>query len=196
MSDLNLEVWKPIPIIPIPGTYVSRFNRYYLSINPNAAEGPPTWRISDPDEFPCDGGVIIPPGTDYMVVAQAPMVVTGDATGIKYSFSLDGVPFMDTIGDSLITSIDNLNQPVILSNIADNPVRSVFEQTDHETVTTFYIYGLKHVSSSLSTLRTMRATVYNSNSSIPVSSSEPVQTASNVSATDLFLDISSLSHAT
>ena len=196
MSDLNLEVWEPNPIIPIPGTYVSRFNRYYLSINPNAAEGPPTWRVSDPDEFPCDGGVVIPPGTDFMVVAQAPMVVTGDESGIEYEFNLDGVPFMDTEGNALITSVNNLSQPVILNNVADDPVRSVYEQSDHETVTTFYIYGLKHVASSVARSRSMRATVYNSNSSIPVSSSEPVQTASNVSATDLFFDISSLSHAT
>ena len=196
MSDLNLEVWKPNPIIPIPGTYVSRFNRYYLSINPNPAEGPQTWRISDPDEYPCDGGAVIPPGIEFLIAAQAPVVVTGDGTGVEYSFSLDGVPVMDSGGDALITSVQNLEEPVLLTNIADDPMRSLYDNNDKATVTTFYIYGLTYEEFSVPTGRSMRSTVYNSNSSIPVSSSDPIQTASNVASTDLFFNISSLSHAT
>ena len=196
MSDLNLEVWKPNPIIPIPGTYVSRFNRYYLSINPNPAEGPQTWRISDPDEYPCDGGAVIPPGIEFLIAAQAPVVVTGDSTGVEYSFSLDGVPVMDSGGDALITSVQNLEEPVLLTNIADDPMRSLYDNNDKATVTTFNIYGLTYVEFSVPTGRSMRSTVYNSNSSIPVSSSDPMQTASNVASTDLFFDINSLSHAT
>ena len=196
MSDLNLEVWKPNPIIPIPGTYVSRFNRYYLSINPNPAEGPQTWRISDPDEYPCDGGAVIPPGIEFLIAAQAPVVVTGDSTGVEYSFSLDGVPVMDSGGDALITSVQNLEEPVLLTNIADDPMRSLYDNNDKATVTTFYIYGLTYEEFSVPTGRSMRSTVYNSNSSIPVSSSDPMQTASNVASTDLFFDISSLSHGT
>ena len=196
MSDLNLEVWKPNPIIPIPGTYVSRFNRYYLSINPNPAEGPQTWRISDPDEYPCDGGAVIPPGIEFLIAAQAPVVVTGDSTGVEYSFSLDGVPVMDSGGDALITSVQNLEEPVLLTNIADDPMRSLYDNNDKATVTTFDIYGLTYVEFSVPTGRSMRSTVYNSNSSIPVSSSDPIQTASNVASTDLFFNISSLSHAT
>jgi hypothetical protein len=196
MSDLNLEVWKPKPIIPIPGTYVSRFNRYYLSINPNPAEGPQTWRISDPDEYPCDGGAVIPPGIEFLVVAQAPVVVTGDGTGIEYSFSLDGVPAMDSGGDSLVTFVDNLEEPILLTNIANDPMRSLYDNNDKATVTTFHIYGLTYEEFSVPTGRSMRSTVYNSNSSIPVSSSDPIQTASNVASTDLFFNISSLSHAT
>jgi len=195
MSDLNLEVWEPNPIIPIPGTYVSRFNRYYLSINPNPAEGPQTWRISDPDEYPCDGGVI-PPGIEFLIAAQAPVVVTGDGTGVEYSFSLDGVPVMDSGGDALITSVENLEEPVLLTNIANDPMRSLYDNNDKATVTTFYIYGLTYEEFSVPTGRSMRSTVYNSNSSIPVSSSDPIQTASNVASTDLFFNISSLSHAT
>ena len=196
MSDLNLEVWKPNPIIPIPGTYVSRFNRYYLSINPNPAQGPQTWRISDPDEYPCDGGAVIPPGIEFLIAAQAPVVVTGDGTGVEYSFSLDGVPVMDSGGDALITSVQNLEEPVLLTNIADDPMRSLYDNNDKATVTTFYIYGLTYEEFSVPTGRSMRSTVYNSNSSIPVSSSDPIQTASNVASTDLFFNISSLSHAT
>jgi hypothetical protein len=147
MSDLNLEVWEPTPIIPVPGTYVSRFNRYYLSINPNPAEGPQTWRISDPDE-------------------------------------------------TLVTSVENLDEPILLSNIPHDPMRSLYDNNDKATVTTFYIYGLTYEEFSIPTGRSMRSTVYNSNSSIPVSSSDPIQTASNVASTDLFFNISSLSHAT
>ena len=196
MSDLQLEVWEPNPIIPVPGTYVSRFNRYYLSINPNIAEGPPTWRISDPDEFPCDGGIVIPPGVDFSVIAQAPMVVTGDNTTIEYSFSLSGVPEIDTNGTEVLTVVDNLDEPVLLTNRDNDPVKSVYDNNDKTTVTTFNIYGLLYEEFSRSSNRTMRVTVYNSNRSTPIISSDPVQTASNVASTDLFFDISSLPHTT
>mgnify|MGYP006883088867 CR=1 FL=1 len=197
MSDLTLEVWKPNPIIPVPGTYVSRFNRYYLSINPNRAEGPQTWRISDPDEFPCGGGgAVLPPGIDFMVVAQAPVIVSGSSSGIQYTFSLDGVPLEGSGGDSVITTVENLDEPILLSNIPHDPMRSLYDNNDKATVTTFYIYGLTYEEFSVPTGRSIRSTVYNSNSSIPVSSSDPIQTASNVASTDLFFNISSLSHAT
>ena len=195
MSDLNLEIWKPEPIIPVPGTYVERFNRYYLSINPNPAEGPPTWRISDPDEYPCDA-TVLPPGIDFMVAAQAPVVVSGDGTGIKYEFSMDGVPFDGSGGDAAITSVEDLDEPILLTNRPHDPVRSLYDNNDKATVTRFDIYGLTYVQFSVPTGRSMRATVYNSSSSIPVSSSDPIQTASNTASTDLFFDISSLPHTT
>jgi hypothetical protein len=197
MSELNLEIWKPEPIIPSPGDYVSRFNRYYLCINPNAAEGPPTWRVSDPDEFPCDDDIIIiPPGVEFMVIAQAPMVVTGDHTAIDYSFSLEGVPEIDTSGTQLLTSVDNLGEPVLLTNRENDPVKSVYDNNDKTTVTTFDIYGLLYEEFSRASKRTMRVTVYNSNRSTPITSSDPVQSAGNVASTDLFFDISSLPHTT
>ena len=196
MRSLNLEAWDPNPQIPIPGTYVSRFNRYYLAINPNPAEGPVTWRISDPDEYPCDGGTVLPPDLDFMVAAQAPVVVSGDNTGIKYTFSLDGVPLDGSGGDSIITTVDNLDEPIMLTNRPNDPVKSLYDNNDKATVTTFNIYGLTYEEFSVPTGRSMRATVYNSNSSIPISSSDPMQTAGNVASTDLFFDINSLSHAT
>ena len=196
MSDFQLEVWEPNPIIPVPGTYVERFNRYYLSINPNAAQGPPTWRVSDPDEYPCDGGIVIPPGIDFSVIAQAPMVVTGDKTNIEYSFSLDGVPEIDSIGTQVLTVVDDLDEPVLLTNRDNDPVNSVYDNNDKTTVTTFNIYGLLYEEFGKSSNRTMRVTVYNSNRSTPITSSDPVQTAGNVASTDLFFDISSLPHTT
>ena len=196
MSDFQLEAWEPNPIIPVPGTYVERFNRYYLSINPNPAQGPPTWRVSDPDEYPCDGGTVIPPGIDFSVIAQAPMVVTGDHTNIEYSFSLDGVPEIDTIGTQVLTVVDNLEEPVLLTNKDNDPVKSIYDNNDKTTVTTFNIYGLLYEEFGKSSNRTMRVTVYNSNRSTPITSSDPVQTAGNVASTDLFFDISSLPHTT
>ena len=197
MSYFQLEVWEPNPIIPTPGTYVSRFNRYYLSINPNRAEGPQTWRISDPDEFPCGGGgAVLPPGTDFMVVAQAPVIVSGSSSGIQYTFSLDGVPLEGSGGDSVITTAENLDEPIYLSNIPHDPIRSVYDNNDKATVTTFSIYCLTYEEFSVPTGRSIESTVYNSNSSIPVSSKDPIETASNVASTDLFFNISSLSHAT
>ena len=200
MADGNAEITPIEPgvdIIPNPGDYVWQFNRYYLCINPNVALGPPTWRISDPDEYPCDGDVIdIPPGLEFLVIAQAPMVVTGDHTEIEYSFSLDGVPEIDLGGVQALTSVDNLEAPVLLTNRENDPVRSTYDNNDKTTVTTFDIYGLLYEEFSRASNRTMRVTVYNSSRSTPITSSDPVQTAGNVASTDLFFDISSLPHTT
>ena len=200
MADGNAGITPIEPdvnIIPNPGDYVWQFNRYYLCINPNVAEGPPTWRISDPDEYPCDGdAIVIPPGLEFLVIAQAPMVVTGDHTEIEYSFSLDGVPEIDLGGVQALTSIDNLEAPVLLTNRENDPVKSVYDNNDKTTVTTFDIYGLLYEEFSKASNRTMRVTVYNSSRSTPITSSDPVQTASNAAATDLFFDISSLPHTT
>ena len=192
----NPEVLPAVKVIPDPGDTITRFNRYYLCINPNPALGPPTWRVSDPDEYPCDGGAVLPPGVDFSVIAQAPMVVTGDDTGVKYSFSLTGVPDIDTAGSAVITEVDNLEKPILLTNRDDDPVYSIYDNNDKATVTTFNIYGLLYEAFSKNSGRTMRATVYNSNRSIPVKSDDPVQTAGNTASTDLFFDISSLPYAT
>ena len=196
MADGNASLNPVDPgvnIIPNPGDYVFQFNRYYLAINPNPAEGPITWRISDPDEYPCDGGVILPPDLDFMVVAEAPMVVSGDDTGIEYSFSMDGVPEEGSGGDSAVTSVENLDVPVLLSNRKDDPVFSIYDHNDKATVTSFNIYGLSYEEWK-GGIRSMKVTVYNSDRSGFVSTSDPVQSADNVDTTDLFFDIDSLPH--
>ena len=196
MSDLQLEVWEPNPIIPTPGTYVSRFNRYYLSINPNAAEGPPTWRISDPDEFPCDGGSVIPPGLKFMVAAEAPMKVEGDNTGVKYSFDIGQLVDINTPSSAdPVTSVADLDLPVLLSNTKDNPTFSIYDNNDKATVTVFNIYGLAYEEWNKNGRR-MKATVYNSDRSGFITTSDPVQSAPNADTTDLFFDIDSLPHET
>ena len=103
---------------------------------------------------------------------------------------------MAVVGSSAITTVENLSEPILLTNRQHDPVRSLYDNNDKATVTTFNIYGLTYVEFSVPSGRSMRSTVYNSNSSIPVSSSDPIQTASNVASTDLFFNISSLSHAT
>jgi len=196
MRDLQLEVWEPNPIIPVPGTYVSRFNRYYLSINPNAAEGPPTWRVSDPDEYPCDGGIVLPPGLKFLVAAQAPMKVEGDDSGITYSFDIGQLPSINTPSSSdPITSVPDLDLPVPLSNTKDNPVFSIYDNNDKATVTVFNIYGLAYEEWKKNG-RKMKATVYNSDRSGFITTSDPVQSVPNADTTDLFFDINCLPHET
>ena len=41
---------------PIPGEIEYKYSRTYIVINPNAALGPPTYRISDPDDLSNGGG--------------------------------------------------------------------------------------------------------------------------------------------
>ena len=196
MSDFQLEVWEPNPIIPVPGTYVERFNRYYLSINPNSALGPPTWRVSDPDEYPCDGGSVIPPGLKFMVAAEAPMKVEGDNTGINTRLISDNVPVsIHHLPQIQSQALLDLDLPVLLSNTKDNPVFSIYDNNDKATVTVFNIYGLAYEEWKKNGRR-MKATVYNSDRSGFITTSDPVQSAPNADTTDLFFDIDSLPHET
>ncbi len=41
---------------PVPGDVEYAYNRTYVVVNPNAALGPPTYRISIPDELAGPGG--------------------------------------------------------------------------------------------------------------------------------------------
>ena len=41
---------------PVPGDVEYAYNRTYIVVNPNAALGPPTYRISNPDELAGPGG--------------------------------------------------------------------------------------------------------------------------------------------
>jgi hypothetical protein len=186
-------------IIPIPGDDTFKFNRYYIAINPDPANGPPTWRISDPDEFPCGDGAVIPPGLSFNVAAVAPLIVsevTGGTAKFEYSFNIGVLPEVDqpSSGDS-ITLIDDLDAPVLLSNRTDNPVISIYDNNDKTTVSNFDIYHLRYVEWAPS-IRRMKTTVYNSNRSGLISTVDPVQSADNVDTTDLFFDIDSLPHET
>jgi len=41
---------------PIPGDVEYAYNRVYIVVNPDPAKGPPTYRVSNPDEYPGPGG--------------------------------------------------------------------------------------------------------------------------------------------
>ena len=61
---------------PIPGEIEYKYSRTYIVINPNAALGPPTYRISDPDDLSNGGGGGGGTGgTVYDFDGEAPIVV-------------------------------------------------------------------------------------------------------------------------
>ena len=58
---------------PVPGDIEYAYSRTYIVVNPNAALGPPTYRISNPDELSNGGG---PGGAVYDFDGEAPIVVS------------------------------------------------------------------------------------------------------------------------
>tara|TARA_R110002049_G_scaffold43575_2_gene128407 strand:+ start:339 stop:593 length:255 start_codon:yes stop_codon:yes gene_type:complete len=71
---------------PVPGDIEVEFNRTYIVVNPNAALGPPTYRISNPDEIAGGGGG----GTVAADIdAIAPIVATTDGVTKKTEISMD-----------------------------------------------------------------------------------------------------------
>jgi hypothetical protein len=62
--------------LPIPGAIEYEFNRTYIVVNPNAALGPPTYRLSNPDEIPGTGG-----GGISDIDTVLPITNITDATG-------------------------------------------------------------------------------------------------------------------
>ena len=195
MAAITPEVWEPKPIIPIPGTYVERFKRYYLSINPNPMEGPATWRVSAPDEFPCDGNIILPPGTTFMLVAEAPVFVELKDDEIVYDFNIGLVPDIDSgINSNSISQVINLEEPIFLSNRKNNGLVNIYDNSDKATVTTFDMYILNYLDFGPRSRQRMKVTVYNDNRSNSVVGNEPIVAEANTASTDLFFDISSLPH--
>ena len=62
---------------PIPGEIEYKYSRTYIVINPNPALGPPTYRISDPDDLSNGGGGGGGTGgTVYDFDGEAPIVVS------------------------------------------------------------------------------------------------------------------------
>jgi hypothetical protein len=61
---------------PTPGTVEYAYNRVYIVVDPSAPSGPPTYRVSNPDEIPGTGG-----GTTYDFDAVAPINVN-DTPGV------------------------------------------------------------------------------------------------------------------
>ena len=70
-----------------PGDIEVEFNRTYIVVNPNAALGPPVYRLSNPDEIAGGGGG---GGTGIADIdAIAPIVATTDGITKKTEISMD-----------------------------------------------------------------------------------------------------------
>ena len=61
---------------PVPGDIEYAYNRMYIVVNPNPAQGPPTYRISDPDDLSNGSGGGGTGGTVYDFDGEAPIVVS------------------------------------------------------------------------------------------------------------------------
>lgn len=206
MAAITPEVWDPQPIIPVPGTYVSRFNRYYLSINPNPAEGPPTWRISDPDEYPCGEGILIPlppENQEYIIATAAPLVVTGDTSDVDFSFNISSVPDTDVEGPRVITSIEGFNKLPLITSVTGNPIRVALDLNDNAVVISPQWSALDYAPKVITLDVDDTVTDYNSNEIIQprddsrppdvvYTSSDPVELTPLVDVTQITLNIDSL----
>ena len=196
MSDLQLEVWEPNPIIPVPGTYVGRFNRYYLSINPNAAQGPPTWRVSDPDEMPCGEGIVIPipPDTsEYILVSGLPLVVSGTTTDTEISFDISLTPEIDSGDDRVLASIEGFEKPPMLTSVSGNAIKVIFDVNDRTSILSLALGTLADLPDSIR--QTLNVTVQDYNrdgSSQSFTSIDPIELTDRDGLTEVTLDINSL----
>ena len=83
--------------VPTPGDIEVEFNRTYIVVNPNAALGPPTYRLSSPDEIPGGGGG----GTGGIADIDGiePIIVATDGVTNKTEISMD------------ISTLDNRESP-------------------------------------------------------------------------------------
>ena len=195
MSDLQLEVWDPNPIIPVPGTYVTRFNRYYLSINPNIAEGPPTWRVSDPDEFPCGEGIIIPPPdtAEFLLISAIPLVVDGTPSAVEISLDISLAPEIDAPSERILTSVEGFDIPPLLTSVSGNPITVLYDVNDHASVLTFAFGGLEDVPDGIRQNLNVKLQDYNSRGTTQsFSSIDPIELTDRDGLTEVTLDINSL----
>ena len=72
---------------PIPGDIEVEFNRTYIVVNPNAALGPPVYRLSSPDEIAGNGGGGGTAAAD--IEGVAPIVESTDGITKKTEISMD-----------------------------------------------------------------------------------------------------------
>jgi hypothetical protein len=70
-----------------PGDIEVEFNRTYIVVNPNAALGPPVYRLSSPDEIAGGGGGGGTAAAD--IDGVAPIVATTDGVTKKTEISMD-----------------------------------------------------------------------------------------------------------
>ena len=196
MSDFQLEVWEPNPIIPVPGTYVERFNRYYLSINPNVAEGPPTWRISEPDEYPCGDGIIIQPPPDtaeFLLISAIPLVVDGTPSAVEITLDISLAPEIDAPSERILASVEGFDIPPLLTSVSGNPITVLYDVNDHASVLTFAFGGLEDVPKNIRQNLNVKLQDYNSRGTTQsYTSIDPIQLTDRDGLNEVTLDINSL----
>jgi len=61
--------------MPNIGDIETRFGRHYTFVNPGPTQGPGTWRLSVPDEYPASGGGGTAGGTVYDFDGEPPVEV-------------------------------------------------------------------------------------------------------------------------
>lgn len=199
MADVNASlnpVDPDVNIIPNPGDYVFQFNRYYLAINPNPAQGPITWRVSDPDEYPCDSIIPLPPDTqEYIVASVAPLMVTDTGTSINYYLDISAAQDIDVLDpENIIVSVEGQTDFPLLGSPDDGPILVVYDLNDKAAVTSFAFGRLDSLPDINNRSLKVKAGAYNRNSkSVQKFTADlPIETDQIDSLTELSLNINSL----
>ena len=73
--------------VPPVNSIETQFNRTYIVVNPNPASGPPTYRVSNPDEIPGGGGGGGSGSVD--IDGIKPIVATTDGATNRTEISMD-----------------------------------------------------------------------------------------------------------
>jgi hypothetical protein len=197
MSTYHPEVLPARKVIPDPGDVTFEFNRNYLCINPNAALGPPTWRVSEPDEMPCGDGTIIPPPPDtaeYLIIAANPLVLTGDNSATEISLDISLAPEIDTpSADRVFDSIEGFDSPPLLTSVSGNPVLALYDVNDRAAILSLAFGGLADVPDTIRKNLSVTVQDYNSRGSTQsFTSIDPIELNERDGLTQVTLDINSL----
>ena len=184
---------------PDEGDRIIKFNRYYVALNPNPAAGPTTWRISDPDEMPCEGLLPPPPeDQEYVIASVAPLMIEGDSTGVKYYLDISEAPDIFDLPEPLfITSIEGLTELPLIAGKDDNPFYVIYDLNDKAAVSSLAIGQLPHVPRGTTLSGPAGVIEYNSSSSseFSIEAEPPIFTDTIQSLTELSIDIDALTLA-
>ena len=74
---------------PVPGDVEYAYNRIYVVVNPDPSKGPPTYRVSNPDELAGPGGGGGSAGGSTNIEGIKPIVATTDVAANKTEISMD-----------------------------------------------------------------------------------------------------------
>ena len=197
MTTYYPDVLPAVKVIPSPGDSTFEFNRNYICINPNVALGPPTWRISEPDEMPCGDGSITPPPPDtagYALISANPLVVTGNSSAIEISLNISLAPEIDTpTADQAFNVIKDFDSPPSVTSVSGNPVVASYDANDRAAILSLAFLGLADVPDTTRENLNLTVQDYNSERSTQsFTSIEPIELNEREDLTEVTLDINSL----